>query len=185
MYLSTEGDFPTPSVPGIDIITPPEDKGYAARGSLPPQMPQPPVHLYPSPLAPKAYIHYCSLFLSHQTIRFGGTHTKWYTHKAVQTKGGAYTRRCLYKAVHTKGGLWPLQESCHLRGVRGLAPASSKASRASSEASRSTGWFVGPQAWRCTHNVVHKQGGAHTRRFVATTVGVKPDFRWAEGPPSR
>ena len=41
-----------------------------------------------------------------------------------------------HKAVHTQGGLWPPQESCYLRGVWGLAPASSEVSRLSSAASR-------------------------------------------------
>ena len=44
----------------------------------------------------------------------------------MHTQGGAHKRR--FVAV---------QESCYLRGVRGLAPASSVASRLSSEASRS------------------------------------------------
>ena len=42
----------------------------------------------------------------------------------------------LCKAVHTEGGLWPPHESCYFRGVWGLAPASSKASRLLSEARR-------------------------------------------------
>ena len=38
-------------------------------------------------------------------------------------------RWCTHKAVHTQGGLWPTQESCYLRGVRGPAsrPAESTA----------------------------------------------------------
>ena len=39
--------------------------------------------------------------------------------------------RSTHKAVHTQSGLWPPQESCYLRRVRGLAPASSEASEAS------------------------------------------------------
>ena len=54
--------------------------------------------------------------------------------------------------VHTQGGLSPPQESCYFRGVRGLAPASS-------EASRSRGRFVGPHTRRCIHKVVHTKGG--------------------------
>ena len=50
------------------------------------------------------------------------------THKAVHTQGGARTRQCIHNAGHTQGGLWPPQESCYLRGVRGLAPALSEAS---------------------------------------------------------
>ena len=50
--------------------------------------------------------------------------------------GSAHTRRCTHKAVCTRGGLWPPQESCYLRGVRGLAPASSEASPLSSVAGR-------------------------------------------------
>ena len=30
------------------------------------------------------------------------------------------------------------------------------------------GWFGGPHTRRCIHKVVHTQGGAHTRRSVAT-----------------
>ena len=66
--------------------------------------------------------------------------------------------------MHTQGGLWPPQESWYLRGVRGLAPASS-------EVSRSRGWFGGPQARQYTHKAVHTQCGAHAKRSVAT-VGV-------------
>ena len=50
--------------------------------------------------------------------RTGGAHTRRGTHKAGNTQGGALKRRS--KAV---------QESCFLRGVRGLVPASSAASR--------------------------------------------------------
>ena len=42
--------------------------------------------------------------------------------------GGPQARRYTHKAVHTKDGLWPPQESCYLRVVRGLAPVSSEAS---------------------------------------------------------
>ena len=56
--------------------------------------------------------------------------------RIIHTEGGAHTRRGIHKAVHTQGGLWPPQESCYLRGVRGLASASSEASRLLSEASR-------------------------------------------------
>ena len=45
---------------------------------------------------------------------------------AVRTQGGAHTRWYTQKAVHTKGGLWPPEESCNLRGP---APAWSEASR--------------------------------------------------------
>ena len=58
----------------------------------------------------------------------GGAHTRWSvaTARVLLLKGGAgvgrpHTRRCIHKAVHTQGGLWPPQESCYLRGVRGLA----------------------------------------------------------------
>ena len=44
-----------------------------------------------------------------------------------------------HKAMHTQGSLWPPQESCYSRGVWGLAPASSEASRLSSAASRRVG----------------------------------------------
>ena len=47
----------------------------------------------------------------------------------MNAEGGTHTKRCIHKAVHTQGGLWPLQESYCLRGVRGLARASSKASQ--------------------------------------------------------
>ena len=33
--------------------------------------------------------------------------------------GGSHTRRCTHKAVHTQDGLWPPQESCYLRGGAG------------------------------------------------------------------
>ena len=36
------------------------------------------------------------------------------------------------------------------------------------EASQSKGWFCGPHIRLCIHKVVHTQGGAHTRRSVAT-----------------
>ena len=53
------------------------------------------------------------------------------THKAVPTQGGSHTRRCTHKAVcgHRRSLVV-------LRGVVGLAPASSEASRVSSAASR-------------------------------------------------
>ena len=70
--------------------------------------------------------------------------------------------------VHTQGGVWPRQESCNLRGVQGLALVLSEVSRLSSEASGSNGRFGGPHTTRCIHKVVHTQGGANTRRFVAT-----------------
>ena len=35
--------------------------------------------------------------------------------------GGPHSRRCTHKAVHTQGGQWPLQESCYVGGVQGLA----------------------------------------------------------------
>ena len=44
--------------------------------------------------------------------------------------------------VHTQGSLWSLQESCYLRGVRGLAPVSSEASRLLSEASLSEHFWL-------------------------------------------
>ena len=44
--------------------------------------------------------------------------------------------RSTHKAVHTQGGLWPLQESCYKRGMRGLAPALCEASILSSAANR-------------------------------------------------
>ena len=76
-----------------------------------------------------------------------------YTQKAVHTQGGTHKRRSVatagvlllkgpqarrytQKAVHTQGRLWQPQESCYLRRVRRLAPASSEARRLSSEASR-------------------------------------------------
>ena len=71
---------------------------------------------------------------------------------AVHRQGGAYM--CV---VHTKRGLWPPQESCSPRGVRGLAPASS-------EASRSKGCLSGPQAMRHTPRAVHTKDGAHQGR---------------------
>ena len=46
------------------------------------------------------------------------------THKAVHIQGGAHTRQSM-----------ATEESCYLRGVRGLAPMSSEASRLSGEAS--------------------------------------------------
>ena len=70
---------------------------------------------------------------------------------AVHTQDGAYTRWCTHQAMHTQGGLWPLQESCYLRGVRGLAPV---------KRSKVKQWVV----WRSTHKTVHTQGGARTRR---------------------
>ena len=87
-----------------------------------------------------------------RVLLFKGPQARRYTEKAVHTQGGTHKRRPVatagvllfkgpqarrytQKAVHTKGGLWPPQESCYLRGVRGLAPASSEASRLSSEAS--------------------------------------------------
>ena len=71
--------------------------------------------------------------------------------------GGAHTRRCTHKARHTQGGAHKrrsiaVQESCYLRGVRGLAPASSAASRMHSR----TG---GTHTRRCTHKAVHTKGG--------------------------
>ena len=54
---------------------------------------------------------------------------------AVHTQGSAYTWWCTHKAVQTQGSLWPLQESCYFRGVPGLSPTTSEASRLSSEAS--------------------------------------------------
>ena len=36
--------------------------------------------------------------------------------------------RSTHKAVQTQGGEWPPEEFCYLRGLRGLAPWSSKAS---------------------------------------------------------
>ena len=81
---------------------------------------------------------------------------------AIPKQGGAYTRRCTHKAVHTRG-LWPLHESCYLRGVRGLAPASSEASRLSSTASCRKGSAFptqgGAYTRRCIHKAVHTQGG--------------------------
>ena len=90
-----------------------------------------------------------------------------------------HTRRCIHKAGHTQCGLRPPQKSCYARGVRGLAPASSEATRFSSEASRlSSGRTkvhrVCGKGSRCTHTrkcidkAVHTQGRAHTRWFVAT-----------------
>ena len=84
----------------------------------------------------------------------------------VHAQGGAYTTWCAHKVVHTEGGLWPLQESCSLRGVRGLAPASIEASRGfggvavHAQGGAHTRW--------CTLKVVHTQGGSHTRWYVAT-----------------
>ena len=59
-------------------------------------------------------------------------------------------------ALHTQAGLWPPQESCPLRGVQRLALSSSGESRLWSATSRSEG------------SAVHTQGGAYTRRSVAT-----------------
>ena len=56
-----------------------------------------------------------------------------------------------------------MQESCYLRGVRGLAPASSAASRMHSR----TG---GAHTRRGTHKAGHTQGGAHTRRGTQKAV---------------
>ena len=75
--------------------------------------------------------------------------------------GHTHRSRCTHNAVHTQGSLWPPQGLCHLSGVRGLAPALSKASR-------SKGWFGSPHTRQCIHKVVHTQGGAHTRRYMAT-----------------
>ena len=50
----------------------------------------------------------------------------------------------------------------------GMEPGSSEASHLLSEVSRSKGRFGSPRARRCMHQVVHTQGGAHTRRSVAT-----------------
>ena len=79
----------------------------------------------------------------------------------LQRQGGTHTRRCTHKAEHIKGGLWPPQESCYLRVVWGLAPASS-------EASRSKGLVGAPKARWYTLKAVHTQGGAHKRWSVAT-----------------
>ena len=46
-------------------------------------------------------------------------------------------------------------------------PSAGRKSPASSEASRSKGWFGGPQARLYIHKAVHTQGGAHKRRPVA------------------
>ena len=67
---------------------------------------------------------------------------------------------CTHKAVHTQGGLWPPHESCYLRGVRGLAPASS-------EASRRKGGACGPKtssSWGggLTDSTVHSAGRSGT-----------------------
>ena len=56
--------------------------------------------------------------------------------------GGPHTTRCTHKAAHTPSSMWPPHESCYLRGVRGLAPSSSEASRLSSVASRRVGGGV-------------------------------------------
>ena len=71
--------------------------------------------------------------------RTGGAHTRRYIHKAGHTQGGTHKRRSV-----------AVQESCYLRGVRGLAPASSTASRMHS-----------------------RTGGAHTRRYIHKAVHTK------------
>ena len=87
---------------------------------------------------------------------------------AVHTQGGAYTRWCTHNAVHTQG-------SANTRRSVGTARVLSF---------KGGGVWVGPrvkrsevkqgEVWqsthtrRCIHKVVHTQGGAHTRRSVAT-----------------
>ena len=95
------------------------------------------------------------------------------------------------KAVHTQGGVhWvhkvrPLQESCYLRGVQGLAPTLTKASRLLSEASQSKVWCGSSKArWagrgksRCpTYPSRGGGGGKHTfgvRVRVGVTELVEP-----------
>ena len=85
-------------------------------------------------------------------------------HASVSHSG--YLREGL--AVHTQGGVWPPHESCYLRGVRGLGPASSEASCLSSAASRREGLAVHTQGsaytrW-CTHKAVHTQGSMWPRQ---------------------
>ena len=75
---------------------------------------------------------------------------------------GKLCSKGLCKAVRTKSGQWPLQNSCCLRGVRGLASVTSGASQ-------SMGRFGGPRTRPCIHKVVHTQGRARTRWSVATT----------------
>ena len=66
---------------------------------------------------------------------FKGPQARRYTQKAVHTQGGTHRRRNTQKA-HTEGSLWPPPESCYFRGVRGLVPTSSEASRSWGCASR-------------------------------------------------
>ena len=84
----------------------------------------------------------------------------------VERVGDAQTRRCIHKAVHTQGSLQPPQEFCYARGVQGLAPTLKKVSRLSSEVRLVHN--VWGKDWWCAHKAVHTQGGAHTRRSVAT-----------------
>ena len=83
----------------------------------------------------------------------------------MHTQGGTYTRRYIHKAGHTQGGTHKrrsvaVQESCYLKGVRGLAPASSAASRLHSRSG-------GAHTRRYIHKAGHTQGGTHKRRSVA------------------
>ena len=82
----------------------------------------------------------------------GGAHIRWCTHKAVHTQGDAHKRRFVATAA----------VSSFKVGCGGMDPASG-------EASRGKGRFGGSHTRRCTHRAVHTQGGAHKRRFVATT----------------
>ena len=79
------------------------------------------------------------------------------THRAVHTQGGAHTRR----SVATAGVLL-------FKGVQGLAPALSEASRGAQCAWE--GLVVhtqgGAYTRRCTYKAVHTQGGARTRQCI-------------------
>ena len=78
----------------------------------------------------------------------------------MHTQDGAYPRRCTHKAVYSHRKSHVIEG-----GVRGLAPASSVASRSVGK--------VGSCTWNSTRFVirgkmVHTQGGTHRRRSIAT-----------------
>ena len=76
--------------------------------------------------------------------------------KKRKTQGHAYTRWCTHKAVHPQGGLWPPQESCYLRGMRGWPPRQAKRAKARGVLTVQT--QEGAYTTWCTHKAVHTQG---------------------------
>ena len=84
--------------------------------------------------------------------RFGGPHTRRCIHKVAHTQGSANTRRSVgtTRVLSFKGGgVW-------------VGPRVKRSEVKQWEVWRST------HTRRCIHKVVHTQGGAHTRRSVAT-----------------